>query len=124
MVAPWRIDADGRLLNASRSLGESKFAREMFESSHCIKIVTHIFGTFKLTSEDKRLPEETVDMQANQTSNPSCLERTMTQQCNQDPAKFVVDNNQEDARPGTIKTERAAFSSSILVEIIYDPYRE
>ena len=60
-------------------------------------------------------------MQVNQTSNPSCLVRTMSQQGSQDPAKFVVGNKQHDARPGSIKTiEETTFS----VDIIYDPYRE
>ena len=114
-LAPWSIDEDGRLLNASRSFGESKFAREMLDSSHCIKIKIHSlnFSQQAKTKQTKCLPEGTVYMQASQTSNPSCLERRRTRQGSQVPKKnFVLDNKHKNARVG------------ITVDKISNQYRE
>ena len=42
------MDEGGRLLNASRSFGERRFAREMLEISHCIKTIMHFLENNKL----------------------------------------------------------------------------
>ena len=48
------MDEDGRLLNASRSFGERRFAREILESSHCIETIMHFFGNFNQQARTKQ----------------------------------------------------------------------